>query len=103
MLGSLRGLVERLEGDRRWRVLELLARGPMSEAELGRHFRLPLTLGWHLRELHSQGLVAYSRRGNRYHLVWPALEALVGSTSELADQAALTAPAASGLKTASRA
>ena len=83
MLGRLGGLVEQLESGRRWQILALLATGPLSEAELGRHFRFRLTLGWHLRELHALGLVAYNRRARRYHLVRPAVEALADFCARL--------------------
>jgi hypothetical protein len=83
MLGRLGELFERLESARRRKLLALLARGPLSEAELSRHFLLPLTVHWHLRELHSLGLIAYSRRADRYHLVWPALEELAAFCAEL--------------------
>ena len=83
MLGWFGDLVARLEHGRRCRVLELLANRPMSEVELGSHFFLPLTLGWHLRELNHLGLVAYNRRAARHHLVWPALEALASFCSKL--------------------
>jgi len=87
VLGRLADIVERLEGGRRWQILALLAEGPLSSAELGRHFRFSPTLRWHLRELHTLGLVAYNRRGARYHLVRPAVEALADFCTQL-DQAA---------------
>ena len=83
MFGRLADLVERFEGGRRWQILGLLAAGPLSEAGLGRHFRFAPTLRWHLRELHALGLVAYSRRGARYHLVRPAVEALADFCTQL--------------------
>ncbi len=83
MLGWVVDLVERLESGRRWQILELLAAGPLSETELGRHFRFSPTLHWHLRVLHALGQVAYSRRGARYHLVRPAVEALADFCTQL--------------------
>ena len=83
MLGRLGDLFERMESARRRKLLVLLARGPLSEAELRGHFLFPLTVHWHLRELHSLGLIAYSRRADRYHLVWPALEELAAFCAEL--------------------
>ena len=86
MLGRFGDLLERIESGRRRKLLLLLARRPMTEAELSRHFLFPLTLRWHLRELHELGLIAYNRRADRYHLVWPALEELAAFCAEL-DQA----------------
>jgi hypothetical protein len=83
VLGRLGELVEQLENGRRWQILGLLATGPLSEAELGRHFRFRLTLGWHLRELHALGLVAYNRRAGRYHLIRPAVEVLADFCAQL--------------------
>ena len=100
MLRWLGELLERVESGRRRRVLLLLAARPLSEAELGRHFFLTVTLGWHLRELHALGLLAYNRRADRYHLVWPALEELVAlcnaldAESEAAPAVAARAPRA---------
>ena len=90
MLRLLGELVEHLESDRRWQVLALIAERPMSEGELRRHFRFCLTLGWHLRELHALGLVAYNRRADRYHLVRPAVEALADFCTQLEEVAGAT-------------
>jgi hypothetical protein len=90
MLGRLEDLFERLASARRRKLLALLADGPLSEAELGRHFLFRPTVHWHLRELHGLGLIAYSRRADRYHLVWPALEELAAFCAEL--DAAPTSP-----------
>jgi hypothetical protein len=94
VFGWLSDLVERFDGARRRRILLLLAQRPMSEAELGRHFRLTVTLGWHLRELHALGLVAYNRRASRYHLIWSTLDELAAFCAELDDQPAPVAPVA---------
>ena len=91
MLRRLAEQIERVEGDRRWQILALLAAGPLSEAELGRRFRLRLTVGWHLRELHRLGLVAFNRRAGRYHLVRPAVEALADFCAQLDEPSAAPA------------
>jgi DNA-binding transcriptional ArsR family regulator len=83
VLDRLGALVERIESGRRWQILALLADGPRSGRELARHFRFPLTLGWHLRELRALGLVAHNRRAGRYHLVRPAVEALAEFCNQL--------------------
>jgi hypothetical protein len=83
VFGLLNRLVERFEPDQRRQVLGLLAERPMRSAELASHFRLPLLLGWHLRELDALGLVAYNRRAGRYHLVGPAVERLANLGHEL--------------------
>ena len=94
MLAWLRSVVERLDGGRQLKILALLAARPMSESELAHHFRLTLTLGWHLRELHAMGLIAYSRRARRYHLVWPRVDALADFCAALDDEAQPAVPAA---------
>jgi hypothetical protein len=87
VVGFLGEALERLEGGRRQEILRLLAAGSMTQPELRRHFRFPLTVGWHLRELHALGLIAYNRRAGRYHLVRPALEELAAFCAEVADLA----------------